>query len=199
MNTEDNNQEAVVTPEVNEVEEANETPAAESDTISLSREEYDKMNETLGSLKRENKRLKKPNKGEQVTTNQTKNMDEVNQKLLERTERLALKAANIIHEDDMDLARKTAEKWGMDIEDLIEDDDFNAKLERQRTARANLDATSGVKGDGAGTSPKMTAEYWQSKGVPPTAADVPDRKTRASIIRQMMGSARDDGKKFYND
>ena len=57
MNTEDNKQEAAVTPEGTEGEGGQGT---EDNIIKLSKEDYDKLQNDLGSLKRENKQLKKP-------------------------------------------------------------------------------------------------------------------------------------------
>ena len=167
------------------------------DTITISKSEWEKTNQTLGSLKRENKDLKKPKEDPAKETSKT-NTDPSDSRLLERLEKTALRTANITHEDDIDLARKTAKKWGMDLEDVLLDDDFKTKLERQQTSRDNLNATSKVKG-GAGTSQaKNTPEYWIAKGVPPTTADVPDRKARAKIARAMMSNAKT-SKTFYND
>jgi len=167
----------------------------EAENISILKTDYEKLNQTLGSLKRELKDLKKPKEETKETANQTKPDDNA---LLQRVERMALRQADITHPDDIELAQKTAKKWNMDLEEVITDDDFKTKLERQQTARANTEATSKVKG-GAGTSQaKNTPEYWIAKGTPPSATDVPDRKTRATIARAMMTASKDT-KKFYND
>lgn len=109
-----------------------------------------------------------------------------------------LRAAGITAEDEIELARDIAKKWGMEIDKLVDDDDFKAKLEKLRTSKANADAVSNIKG-GQGTSQaKNTPEYWIAKGTPPSMTDVPDRKTRAKIARAMMDSAKN-SKKFYND
>ena len=121
--------------------------------------------------------------------------------LEQKLEKLALRQAGITDPEDIELARKTAKKWNMDIDDVLSDDDFKVKLEKQQTARANVQATSGVKGSGTGTSQaKNTPEYWQAKGVPPTPADVPDGKTRRAIVRSMLTAAKKGtGSKFYNE
>ena len=118
--------------------------------------------------------------------------------LLEKLERLSLRTAGINHQDDIELARNTAKKWGVDIDEVLADEDFKVKLERQQSNRANVEATSGVKGGGGGSDAKNTAEYWVAKGVPPTAEQVPSRKLRATIARAMMANAKS-SKKFYND
>ena len=183
------NEEVIVDTETNEVESGTE----ESNTISIPKSDYEKLNQTLGSMKRELKDLKKSKDDSKETTKQT----EPDNRILERMEKLAFKTAGISHEDDVALAKQTAKKWGMDVEDVLGDDDFKLKLERQQTSRNNIAATSGIKG-GAGTSQaKNTPEYWVAKGTPPTAADVPDRKVRAKIARAMMSNAKS-SKQFYN-
>jgi hypothetical protein len=188
--TDTNSQEEVIVPENKEGEETK-----TDENISIPKKDYDTLNQTLGSLKRELKDLKKVG-GETKETPEKTKLDE--NRLLERIEKMSLNQVGITHEDDVALAKATAKKWNVDLEDVLKDDDFKAKLEKQQTSRDNLAATSKVKG-GAGTSQaKNTPEYWIAKGTPPTRADVPDRKTRATIARAMMSNAKS-GKKFYND
>lgn len=188
MNTEENNQNVDVDTTNNESE-----TSVESDTIAVPKSDYEKLNQTLGSLKRELKDLKKSKEDVKETSQKPDD-----NRLLERIEKFALQSADISHSDDIELARMTAKKWGVDLEDVLKDEDFKVKLERQQTSRGNLVATSNIKG-GAGTSQaKNTPEYWIAKGVPPTVADVPDRKTRVTIARAMMANS-GTGKKFYND
>lgn len=192
MNTDENNQEVVVDTTNNE----GEGEATETDTVAVPKADYDKLNQTLGSLKRELKDLKKSKEDTKETSITNTKPDE--NRLLDRIEKMSLNQANITHDDDVALAKNTAKKWGMDLEDVLKDDDFKVKLERQQTSRNNLQATSKIRG-GAGTSQaKNTPEYWIAKGTPPSASDVPDRKVRANIARAMMSSAKG-GKKFYND
>jgi hypothetical protein len=190
MDTEQTTERAVDTTNNETVE-----TTTEQETISISKTEFEKLNQTLGSYKRELKDLKKA-KEEPREVSKKDSADE--SRHLERIEKLALRQAGVTHEDDIDLARRTAKKWGMDIEDILLDDDFKTKLERQQTSRANVEATSGVKGGAGKASAKETPDYWIAKGVPPTASDVPNRKTRVTIARAFMDSAKN-GKKFYND
>lgn len=176
----------------NEGGEGNET---ETETIVIPKGEYEKLNQTLGSLKRELKDLRKSN--EKPTETSKTNQPEEN-KLLERLEKVALRQAGIDHQDDMDLARQTAKKWGLDIEEVLNDEDFKLKLERQQTYRANINATSNIKGGANQSQAKFTPEYWQAKGTPPTATDIPDRKTRIKVTRAMISNSKS-SKTFYND
>lgn len=109
-----------------------------------------------------------------------------------------LRAAGITHPDDVELALSTAKKWGMEVDKLVDDEDFKVRLERQQTTRSNEMATSDVKSGQGTQQAKATPEYWIAKGTPPTAADIPDRKARASIARAMIANTKS-GKTFYND
>lgn len=166
------------------------------ETISIPKGDYEKMNQTLGSLKRELKDLKKASDTKETPTKETKTEESA---LLQKIERMSLRQAGITHADDVELAQKTAKKWGMDIDEVLSDEDFTAKLDRQRTARDNATATSGIKGGTGTQSSKNSPEYWIAKGTPPSATDVPDRKTRATIARALMKNAGTNGKTFYND
>ncbi len=191
MNTEENNQADGAEPQIDAGDEG-----SEGSFVQVSRDEYEKMNQTLGSLKRELKDLKKPKE----PTQETPTSNETDGKLLEKLERIALRTAGVTHQDDIELAQKTAKKWGVDIDQLLEDSDFKVKLERQQTDRANVTATSDIKGSGnAPSSTKSTSEYWLAKGVPPTPADVPDGATRRKIISDMRKQADSGtGGEFYN-
>lgn len=183
------NEGAVVTPEVNEGD-------SKPDTISISKSEFEKMNQTLGSLKRELKDYKKASESVQETPQKTESTD--TSALLKKMENLALRAANVTHQDDVELARKIAKDTGKDIEDVLESGYFKYEVEALRTQRANADAVSNIKGDKGGVSSKTDPAYWLAKGQPPSPADVPDRKARAQIARAFM-AGNGSGKKFYND
>lgn len=169
----------------------------EIETIAVPKKEYDTLNQTLGSYKKQIKDYKKAlEKPEEKETPQSTKSDDT--ALLQKLERMSLRQAGITHQDDVDLARMTAKKWGVDVDEVLADDDFKVKLERQQTARANVAATSGVKGSASNSQSKQTPEFFIARGEPPTAAEVPDRKLRAKIVRAMMaGSGK--GKTFYND
>jgi hypothetical protein len=171
-------------------EESSSNTSEQSDDL---RSLIEEQNKQIGILKRELKRSTKETKSETP-----KKTQEPNSELQTRLDNLALKTAGISHEDDVTLARETAKKWGLDIEALVEDEDFKSKLERQQDSRANAEATSNVKGNKTKGSPKSSPEYWIAKGTPPTREEVPDRKTRAQIAKAMM-SAQKSGKKFYSD
>jgi len=169
---------------------------ANSDVVTIPKTEWDTVNQTLGSLKRELKDLRKVEKDPEKPqkTSKLSEAELANQRL----EKLALRQANITHEDDIRLARETSKKWGVDIEDLILDADFKLKLERQQSERDSIVATTNIRGNNSTSNAKNTAEYWIAKGTPPTPTDVPDRSTRQNIIGQML-SKKGNNKMFYSD
>lgn len=153
------------------------------------------FNNDIASLKRSVKKASKPSETPQKTESPE------NSDLLERVEKMALRTAGITHPDDISFAQETAKKWNMDMDALIEDEDFQAKLTRQQTQRKNEEATSGVKGDKSGgtSGAKEEPGYWLAKGTPPSPEDVPDRKTRAKIMRAFMAEEKGTGKNpYYN-
>lgn len=183
------NHEAPVTPE------ATEPAAPTSDKFEISKAEYDELvkdRASLGSLKREFKDLKKSLETRETEAPAAATPDALSQKAFLRSE-------GIKRDDEVALALETAKKWGMDLDKLVDDEDFQVKLEKLRTKNANIEATAAVEGGGAGTSAKLTPAYWIAKGVPPTAQDVPDRKARVAIQRAMMEQGKNGGKTFYND
>ena len=119
-------------------------------------------------------------------------------KLLEKMDRLTLKAESITEQDEVDLANQWKKDTGREVEDIISNPIFVKELEKLRDDKANEKATANVEGGGGTTQAKNTPEYWIAKGTPPSREDVPDRKTRIAIQRAMMASTKS-GKKFYND
>ena len=162
-----------------------------AEMMSITREEWENTQRTLGSLKREVKDSRKSQE-----TPSTKQPDDSRSD--ERYERLALKAKGITHPDDQDAARKWANKMGLDIDVALDDEDFQMKLGRMQRERSNIEATSGIKGSGGDFKSRNTPEHWIAKGVPPTRDDVPNRAQRVAIQRAMMDQQKK-GKTFYND
>lgn len=188
MSTEENNQVTSAETSTNESESS-----SNDEVVKLSKSDYDKMNQTLGSLKRELKDLKKPK--EETREENSKTTDNSSVELLQKA---FLRSAQITDKDEVELALTTSKKWGVPIDEIVDDEDFKLKLDKLRTQKSNELATSNVRGDGSSSSAKSSPDYWIAKGVPPTAQDVPDRKTRAKIARAMMEGAKS-GKKFYSD
>lgn len=114
-------------------------------------------------------------------------------------EKAFLRSAGITKKEEVEFALSKAKKWNIDVDNLVDDVDFQESLEKFRAKQANIAATAEVQGDKSGSPVKETTEYWQAKGVPPTPADVPDRAKRIKIINEMTKLASTNGKKFYND
>lgn len=181
------------------VDTTNDTGEGEpqADTISIPKSDYEKMNQTLGSLKRELKDLKKPKDEPKEDTSKTNAKPDEN-RLLAELEEMALDNANISHIDDVELAKSTAKKWGVSLRNVLKDEDFKVKLARQQTGRDNLAATSRIKGGAGSSQAKNTPEYWIAKGAAPTPTDIPNLKDRAKVVRALMANEKS-SKKFYND
>jgi ribonuclease BN (tRNA processing enzyme) len=139
-------------------------------------------------------------------------LDKVDSKKSEKTEQKAsksddngllqkafLRTAGITDADEVEEALRTAKKWGVEVDQLVDDEDWKNKLDKIRTTKANTIATSNVKGGPNSSSAKNDSSYWISKGVPPTAADITDGATRRKIIREFVSASKNGGKKFYND
>lgn len=185
----ENTNEEVVVDLDNEGDGANE---GSDDVVTVKKGDYEKLNQTLGSLKRELKDLKKP-KEEPKETSTTNKLQDNN--LVEKT---YLRAAGITEKDEVELALLTAKKWGVGIDEVVDDEDFKIKLDKVRTQKSNELATSSIRGGAGNSQAKNTAEYWIAKGTPPTPNDISDRKTRSAIISKMMAQEKN-GSKFYND
>ena len=159
------------------------------EVLTVPKAEYEKLNQTLGSLKRELKDLKKP---KEDTPKDSPKPD------INLMQKAFLRTAGIVDADEVEEALKTAEKWGIEVDALVDDDDWKVKLDKIRTTKANTEATSDLRGSGNQSTAKNDPAYWIAKGTPPTPEQVPDRKIRSKIVRAFLSSAKD-GKKFYND
>lgn len=166
----------------------------ESDFVKVSKEEYEKLNQTLGSLKRENKDLKKPKDTTQDTSKSNQNEPKDNS-LLQKS---YLRSAGIIDSEEVQLALDTAKKWGVEVDSLVDDEDWKLKLEKVRTSKANVAATTKVRGGNGNAGAKASADTYIQRGTPPTAAEVPNRKERVAIVKKMIADSKD-GSKFYNE
>ena len=194
MSTDTNNQDGAtdVKPDAGE--------GQPTEKFEVSKTEYDdllKDRASLGSLKRELKDLKKSidsaKESKDTPTEKTKSDD---YGLLQKG---YLRMGGISAEDEVELALSTAKKWGVEVDKLLDDPDFQVKLKRMRDDKANTTATTEIKGEQGGGQAKNTTAYWKAKGAPPTPDDVPDRKTRQKIVREMLATAGTKGTKYYNE
>jgi hypothetical protein len=191
MSTE-TNQEVATKPE------SGEGDGMTAETISVTKQEYEELighKSTVGSLKRDLKDAQKALEETKKSDKTPQTNQPVGYDLVQKT---YLRAAGITAEDEVELALSTAKKWGIEIDKIVDDEDFKVKLDKLRTQKSNEVAVSNVRGGQATTNTKHTPAYWQAKGTLPTPADVPDRKTRMAITKSMMATTKQTGK-FYNE
>ena len=163
------------------------------ETVTIPKTEWETTNQTLGSLKRQVKDLSKPKDEPKETPKET---TPDNTGLLKKA---FLRSAGL-KPTEIDFALETAEKWNMDVDKLVDDEDWSAKLEKFRVKESTALAVSGVKGGGGdGSQAKNSTEYWKAKGTPPTPDEVPDKKIRRKIVKEMMDSGNKKGTSFYNE
>ena len=85
-------------------------------------------------------------------------------KLLERLDKMALQVAGIKEADEVELFDKWKEDTGREADDIVGNNIFKKELENIRTAKANLEATSGIKGEeGKMGGARDNPDYWIAK------------------------------------
>ena len=84
-------------------------------------------------------------------------------KLLERLDKMALQVAGINEADEVELFGKWKEQTGREADDIVGNSIFKKELEEMRTAKANLKATSDIKGEPGESGVRNTADYWIAK------------------------------------
>ena len=85
-------------------------------------------------------------------------------KLLERLDKMALQVAGINEADEVELFNNWKEQTAREADDIVGNTIFKKELEDLRTAKANLRATSDIKGEGDRSGgAKNNPEYWIAK------------------------------------
>jgi len=85
-------------------------------------------------------------------------------KLLERLDKMALQVAGINEADEVELFNNWKEQTAREADDIVGNVIFKKELEDLRTAKANLRATSDIKGEGDRSGgAKNNPEYWIAK------------------------------------
>jgi len=171
MNTEENNQnEEVETPEV-ELE----LEVEEEEKITMSKSEWEKFQQTQGSLKRQVKELRKssePNEPKETSSNE-----------LNDTQLNYLDVKGIYEPEDLKIVETFVQKTGKNVREALKDDYVTAKLSSNKTAREVQEAMpSGSKrgGNQSGDLASAVAKY-EATGVLPT-----DFKTRSEVINAFV-------------
>lgn len=151
MTTEDNNQNADAAEPVVEGE-----ATTEAETVSIPKSEWEKTNQTLGSLKRENKDLKKAKESTTETTEKdhTSGLDETQLELLD--------FKGISDADDIKIIESVMKRTGQKLREVLKDDYVMGKLDTNKKAREVANAMpSGKKGTGSSSSDNV--DYWVQK------------------------------------
>ena len=108
-----------------------------------------------------------------------------------------LKASGLTTAEEMKLAHTFGKRNELDLDAVLEDDDFKAKLERHRTTKANELAAEGKSGrGGAGAGGQRSVEYWLAKG------EHPPKELGKELAEKYVEARRSKGKStamFYND
>lgn len=166
-----------------------------AETITINRSDYDKLQSDLGSLKRENKDLKKPKEPKnEETPNQTNDSA-----LSKEIEELAMQVAGITKDSELELARKLQKETNLPMKQLINSKYFKSELEDLRASEANAEASSGIKGDKSNSqNPKSSAAYWIAKGEYPPRDQVSDKAVRKEIRDALVAKEKGSTGRFYN-
>lgn len=186
----ENNEGAGASPEAG----ANGEAAVDIETVSVPKKDYDKLNETVGSLKRELKDLRKaaeqPKNEPAAVSNDTSSL----------VEKAFFNSAGIKDPDVQKLAKEMAKRTGEGLDVIVEDEVFKARAEKILNTKQNDAAAAGEQNRGTqGASGKDTPEYWLAKlGVnEQVPSDLP-RALRQKIVAMRRDAAKN-GKQFYND
>ena len=84
-------------------------------------------------------------------------------KLLERLDKMALQVAGITEADEVELYNKWKKDTGREADDIVGSSIFKKELDDMRVTKANLRATSEIKGGTGESGAKSTPDYWISK------------------------------------
>lgn len=84
-------------------------------------------------------------------------------KLLERLDKMALQVAGINEADEVEHFNKWKTETGREADAIVGNSIFKKELEDMRTAKANLKATSDIKGEQGESGVRNTPDYWIAK------------------------------------
>ena len=159
----------------------------EGDFVKVPKKDYDTLNQTLGSLKRELKGFKKPKEtSEDKSTTETKDSNDLGEKAY-------LIANGIKTADEMAFVKKMKKETGKDIESLLETTYFQAEFKdfKEKKATANAIPTASQRSNNSSID---TVEYWIAKGELPPASEV---ELRRKVVNARMKKEEAKGI-FYN-
>ena len=141
MNTEENNQEPV---EV--AEETTEEEVEEADVITIPKSEWNKTQQTVGSLKREIKTLKKSAESHESSTGE-----------LAESQLEYLELKGISDEDEISVISKFVAKTGQTVRQALKDDYVQTKLNAIKADKSVKNATPGATKRGGNPTTNVAA------------------------------------------
>ena len=174
----DLNNEGTETVETHE-EETVETPAEERKET----KPFETPEAKLARLERQTSQLRKKLGVEPEKTSKPSNDLDYGQKAF-------LAANGVKGSKEMDFVKNEMKSSGLDLESLLENDYFQAKLEKQRSLNKTADATP--TGKRSGGVPLDSVEYWMTKPL----EEVP-REMRGKVVDAMVQKDKAKGV-FYN-
>jgi len=172
MDTEQTTEDVIIDTENDEME-----LEVEEEKITLSKSEWEKSQQTLGSLKREIKTLKKSNEPKETSQSEQLNDTQLNY----------LDVKGISETEDLKIIETFVQKTGKNVREALKDDYVTAKLASNKTAREVQEAMpSGSKrgGNQSGDLASAIAKY-EATGVLPA-----DFKSRSDVINAFVSKGR---------
>ena len=156
----------------------------DTETISIPKADYEKLNQTLGSLKREVKDLKKPKADPSETPSkksETKS-DDIDFGRLAWYNTRSDVTVKIEHPEDIDFLRSTVSETGKSLDDVLNARWFQSDLKDRIEKRVVQDAIpKGTRR--SGESAKTTVDYWIGKGELP-----PNTPENATLRREVVNA-----------
>lgn len=167
MNTDENNQEVEV------AEETTEETTEEADVITIPKSEWNKTQQTVGSLKREIKTWKKAAE----TQKETPNTGELAESQLE-----FLELKGVTDQDEIDVISKFVAKTGQPVRQALRDDYVQSKLNAIRADKAVKNATPGATKRGGNQQTNIAAAIARFE----QTGELPDDfETRTEVINSV--------------
>ena len=147
-----------------------------AETVSIPKADYDKLNQTLGSLKREIKDLKKSE-----TKKETEEAPQKPQSNEPDYAKLAfLNGKGLDHADDVSLVLKESERLKLPLTDILGMKHIQAQLQDAKDGRASQAALPTGNGK-AGGNTQNDVEYCIAKGELPKDQDLAAKVVNAKI------------------
>jgi len=175
MTTEENNQNEEAEYEAQEEETELELEVEEEEQISMSKSEWEKFQQTQGSLKRQVKELRKssePNEPKQSSTNE-----------LNDTDLNYLDIKGVFEAEDVKIIENFVKNTGQTAREALRDDYVTSKLSSNKSAREVQVATpsgSNRGGNQVGDLASALAKYETTKELPT------DYKLRTEVINAFV-------------